>query len=188
MKQARLAMLAGSIMAVGLMGGCRTTGMAATQAGFGSADASLLLAPAGAPRIELRQNQGFAFPDRIGSVEMPEYPPELLPLRLEPVELCLDLDIDESGAVTAITHRIDASCPAPTSGYPARFTAVAMDAARRWRFRPAYLCTIPDGETAADVCSEPDAVKVPTQIRLPYLFRFVQHDGNPDISARRDAH
>src|SRR5690606_35525579 len=67
---------------------------------LGSAGVARVVPPPGATRMQLDPSQRFIYPDLVEPVAMPEYPGELLVLRLEPLELCVEVVIAETGAVS----------------------------------------------------------------------------------------
>lgn len=161
--------------------GCRTLPIEAPVANTGSVDVALLMPPPGAARLELEASQGFAFPTLLEPVAMPDYPAELLMLRLPPLQLCAELDIGEDGRVFDARRRTDDTC-SDDPGEPAqRLAALILDAVTQWHFRPATICTMPDAELVSDPCADERAVRRPTALRLSYLFYFSQHDGVPSV-------
>lgn len=175
------AALAAAAAAGLLLGGCRTLPAGDTAANVGDVSAALVVPPPGAARLALDTNQRFVYPNLSGPVAMPDYPPDLLPLRLPPVEVCVEVDIDEAGAVFAARPREDATCPGARSEHVAVFSAAALEAVGEWRYDPAYVCQAPDGFQGEDPCLAEEVVEHPTRLRLSYAFRFSQHDGRPVV-------
>lgn len=148
---------------------------------LGSVDVALVSPPPGATRLQLDPGQRFIYPDLVEPVPMPEYPEELLALRLEPLELCVDVVIAETGSVSLARRRIDAECPGEAGPHEARFEQVLQDAVLQWTYEPALVCSTPDGRASEDACAEPDAVETPVALRLSYAFGFIQEDGRPNV-------
>ncbi|WP_407354476.1 hypothetical protein [Luteimonas sp. R10] len=138
---------------------------------------SLLLPPPGATHLELAATQRFVYPNLIDPVALPEYPPRLLPSRLPPVTVCVEVDIGEDGGVFAVRQRVDDACPRDASPQYAEFSASAIRAVQGWSYEPAYLCQAPAGFTGDDPCLADGMVERTTPLRLSYAFRFSQRDG-----------
>lgn len=162
---------------------CRHAPVAETPA-VGSVGVSLVTPPAGATRMQLDASQAFVFPNLVDPVAMPAYPQDLLPLRLAPVELCVDVTISGEGLVSEATRRVDDDCPDPADAHAARFADAVLEAVRAWTYDPALVCRTPDGRPSADACAEADAVETPTALRLSYAFVFTQEDGRPSVRLR----
>ena len=135
--------------------------------------------PPGASRLQLDPSQGFVFPLLLEST-MPAYPPQLLALRLEPVRLCVDVDIDAQGNVGKVAPREGPECGSGTA-HLARFADALQQSLVAWRYDPALVCRTPDGRAAEDACAEPDAIDTPVALRLSYEFVFSQQDGRPQV-------
>lgn len=178
----RAAFVAGIALAT-LLAGCRALVVEQAPPNVGDVSAALVPPPAGATHLELASSQRFVYPDLDGPVAMPVYPPGLLPLRLSPVQVCVEVDIDEAGAVFAARARQDGACPLPDDGaaHLPVFSEAALAAVRRWRYAPAYVCQAPDGFDGEDPCLADGMVEHPTRLRLSYAFRFSQHDGAPSV-------
>ena len=151
---------------------------------LGSVDVALVVPPPGATRMQLDPGQRFIYPDLVEPVAMPEYPGELLVLRLEPLELCVEVVIAETGAVSQARRRIDAECPGEAGPHEARFAQLLQDAVLQWTYEPALVCSTPDGRASEDACAEPDAVETPVALRLSYAFGFSQDQGRPSVEMR----
>ena len=166
--------------------GCRSAPVAESPP-VGSVNVALVTPPAGASRLRLDASEAFVFPNLVEPVAMPAYPPDLLPLRLDPLELCVDVTISAEGLVSAVKRRIDDACPGAGAPHEEPFAAALLDAVGRWTYDPALVCRTPDGRPSKDACAEPDAVETPTALRLSYAFRFSQQDGRPSVELRSGA-
>ncbi len=159
--------------------GCRTVppgpGGAASH---GSVGMEMVAPPPGASRMELPQTQRFVFPRPLEPVRMPAYPPQLLARALDPVQVCVEIDIGAEGEVMAAHASPDPHCGNQRAG--AAFLYATVDAVRRWRFEPALLCIAPDA-SADDPCNHPQVREMPTPVRLSYAFRFSQRQGAPIV-------
>ncbi|TYT25625.1 hypothetical protein FZO89_04770 [Luteimonas viscosa] len=169
------------LMFLGLacVAGCRTL-PADPPEPVAKVDVALVPPPAGATRMQLDSSQAFVFPQLLES-PMPAYPPDVLALRLPPLELCVEVDIGSDGTVTAVSPRSDDGCRVPEASHAARFAAAVGQAVRLWRYDPALVCRMPDGRGVDDACAEPDAVETPVALRLSYAFVFSQQDGKPSV-------
>ena len=145
----------------------------------GNVELAVVPPPPGASRLQLDPGQGFVFPLLLEST-MPAYPPDLLALRLAPVRLCVDVDIDAQGNVGKVALRDGAGCASATP-HAARFAEALEQAVTGWRYDPALVCRTPDGRAAEDACTEPDAIDTPVALRLSYAFVFSQQDGRPRV-------
>ena len=165
---------------------CRSTPVAEVPA-VGSVGVELLTPPTGATRMQLDSSEAFVFPNLMVPVAMPAYPPDLLPLRLAPVELCADVTISAEGFVSEAARRIDDACPDIEDAHQARFVAAMLEAVGQWAYDPALVCRTPDRRPSEDACAEPDAIETPVALRLSYAFRFSQQDGQPSVELRGSA-
>jgi hypothetical protein len=175
----------GALPAIAMAAGCRTAKTLQDSAATGEVGMSMLLPPASAAHLELPSSQAFVFPDLLEPVPMPIYPADLLAFHLPPIEICMELDIDESGAVYAARPRSDDACVLQDDGRVRQLVEAASNAVLDWRYAPAMICATPDGRSSEDACAETDAVMTPTQLRLSYSFRFVQRDGAPSVDMSR---
>lgn len=150
----------------------------------GSVEVGLVTPPPGATRMELAASQRFVYPNLEEPVAMPVYPPELLPLRLAPLDLCVEVVIGEDGLVRQAKRRVDEACPDEAGPHEARFAQLLEDAVGQWTFEPALVCGTPDGRPSEDACAEPDVVETPVALRLSYVFGFSQRDGEPVVELR----
>lgn len=166
-----------------VLSGCRSAPVVGTPA-VGSVDVSLVTPPAGATRMQLDSSEAFVFPNLVEPVAMPAYPADLLPLRLDPLELCVEVTISAEGLVSEAKRRIDEACPGAAGAHEERFTAALLEAVAQWIYDPALVCRTPDGRPSKDACAEPDAVETPTALRLSYAFGFSQRDGQPSVELR----
>lgn len=158
--------------------GCATAPVGeAPPVNSGDVGVSLLLPPPGATHLELAATQRFVYPNLIDPVAMPEYPPRLLPSRLPPVTVCVEVDIGEDGGVFAVRQRTDEACPQDSSPQHAEFSASVARTVQGWSYEPAYLCQAPEGFSGDDPCLADGMVERVTPLRLSYAFRFSQHDG-----------
>jgi len=163
--------------------GCRSVPEAG-PAPRGSVDMALVPPAAGTTRLQLASSQRFVYPNLLEPAAMPDYPQELLPLRLDPMVLCVEVVISEAGGVSGVARRIDGACPDEAGPHEPRFTQVLQEALSRWTYDPALVCHTPDGRPSGNACAEPDAKEVPTALRLSYAFYFSQEDGRPSVQRR----
>lgn len=147
----------------------------------GSVDVALVPPPMGAARMTLESSQAFVFPDLVEPVAMPDYPVDLLALRLDPMVLCVEVVISALGDVSSVARRIDEACPDEGGVHGARFEQALQAAVTQWHYDPALVCRTPDGRPSKDACAEADAIESPTALRLSYAFEFSQHDGQPSV-------
>lgn len=157
---------------------CRSTPM--EKPVIGDVGVSMIPPSVNGKSMPLQASQAFVYPNLVAPVAMPEYPPGLLALRLEPVVVCIEVDIDEVGKVAMVRPRVDDACPA-TAGDAREFAAMVDAAVRQWNYDAALVCTTPDGQPAEDACAVEGAIEKPTKVRLSYAFRFTQQDGKPSV-------
>lgn len=147
----------------------------------GSVDLAIVPPPQDASRLQLDPSQAFVFPQLLDA-PLPDYPQDLLALRLPQLALCVDVDIGEDGAVRRVMRRIDAQCPAVEGVHEPRFAGPLVEAAAGWRFEPALVCRTPDGRAADHACAEADAVETPVALRMSYVVVFSQQDGRAQVN------
>lgn len=167
-----------------LLSACRSTPVAAPAPALpnqGEVGAELLQPAVGTARMTLEAGQRFVFPNLGEDAPLPVYPPDLLPLRLDPVAVCVDVVIGADGNVRDVLPR-SAHCEAgDVSPHQAAFTDATRNAVLGWTFAPALVCQAPAGFTGDDPCLADGRVEAPTAVRLSYLFRFSQRDGVPEV-------
>lgn len=153
----------------------------------GEVGVELLQPGAGDHRMQLPPNHGFSYPTQV-TQPMPAYPGELLPQRLQPQQVCVDLDIDVEGNVGHAALRQGDGCPTSTSEQQQdpEFAEAVLQAVRSWRYSPAMLCIAPDA--SASPCAHPRKQERPTPVRLGYVFRFSQINGKPKVDVGQAAH
>ncbi|MCD9027646.1 hypothetical protein LDO26_05420 [Luteimonas sp. BDR2-5] len=165
-----------------LLAACRTTPAPEPERpNLGEVGAELMQPAVGATRMALAAGQRFVFPNLTGPAALPEYPPELLPLRLDPVVACADVVIGDDGLVREVLPRTEHCEGAGTSPHQPAFEAATREAVLGWEYAPALVCQAPAGFTGDDACTAEGMVETPTAVRLSYLFRFSQRDGVPEV-------
>lgn len=150
----------------------------------GAVGASLLQPAAGSRRLALDERQRFIYPTLESPAPLPAYPDALLPRRLAPVEVCVEVIVGEAGEVMAAAAREDPDCAWPDAAWREAFLAPTLEAVRTWRYWPALLCTAPAGFTGTDPCIADGVVETPTAVRLSYAIRFSQVEGSPVVQRR----
>lgn len=155
---------------------------APAPAAHGEVGAALLAPDGDSNRMALARHQRFVYPTLEQPAALPDYPADLLPLRLPPVEVCVDVVVGTDGQVVAVAERPDVRCATP-DGVPDRaaFVAPTLAAIRAWTYWPAALCTAPEGFDGSDPCAAPGVTETLTPVRLSYAIRFRQHDGVPVV-------
>ena len=146
----------------------------------GAVGESLIQPASGARRMDLARNRRFIHPN-LETSTLPDYPADLLALRLAPVVVCVDAVIDVAGLVSAARVRRDDDCAPPVDLDTAAFEASALQAVHSWNYAPALLCEAPPDFDGDDACQAADAVETPTAVRLSYAFRFSQQAGTPQV-------
>lgn len=177
------ACLTATCVLVSLVPGCAPTrvarGPVVTQpAHSGQVGVELLPPGAGASRMQLASNQGFSYPTQVVQ-PMPEYPVDLLALRLPATSVCVDVGIDAEGNVGHVEARNGEDCPFGVDTQHPGFAQAVIAAVEHWRYTPAMVCTAPDAD--ASPCAHPRRRETPTSVRLSYMFRFSQVDGRPSV-------
>src|SRR5690554_1839103 len=100
--------------------------------------------------------------------------------------VCIEFVIDENGAVASTTPLYGLpECPAPKEELDPQFIISAVEAAGRWQFLAAAICTFPDGVDATDDCSGEEVVVTTVAIKIAYVFSF-ESGGRVTAVARRD--
>ncbi len=147
----------------------------------GDVGISLVAVPA-AERMELAPNERFEFPLPHPDNALPTYPEALLALKLPPQPFCVGVSIGEAGEVFRIDPiEVGEDCEAGGEAPEAMREAV-FDAVGFWRFEAAFRCVYPDGVQPSNLACMPPGEEVPTAIRMPYRFVFVQRDGKGFVS------
>lgn len=131
--------------------------------------------------MALARHERFVYPTLEAPVAMPPYPAALLPERLAPVDVCVDVVVGADGDVGAVTEREDADCARAPDGLHAAFVEPTHDAIRAWRYMPALRCTAPLEYAGDDSCSADGVVETAVPVRLSYAIRFSQRDGTPQV-------
>lgn len=115
---------------------------------------------------------------------LPEYPSGVH--RGASAHVCIELVIDENGAVESATPLYGLhDCPAAEDELDARFVDSAVQAASRWQFLAAAICTFPNGVEPEDDCSGDEVAVTTIPIKLAYVFTF-QRGGRVTAAPRRN--
>lgn len=147
----------------------------------GDVGVSLVTVPA-AERMELAANERFEFPLPHPDNQLPTYPQALLAQQLPPQPFCVGVSIGEAGEVFRIDPiEIGEDCESSVDA-PAEMRQAVFDAVGFWRFDAAFRCVYPDGVQPSNLACMPPGKEVPTAIRMPYRFVFVQRDGKGFVS------
>ena len=95
-------------------------------------------------RMVLADNESYLVPLEDLKNAHPSYPPNLLGLNLPPRTVCLQVAIDEKGAVILVAKApTSVNCP---KGAEPEFRAAAETAAKTWKFEPALRCVFRNAE------------------------------------------
>ncbi|MEN1930206.1 hypothetical protein WCE37_14620 [Luteimonas sp. MJ250] len=114
---------------------------------------------------------------------LPEYPSGMQ--RGASANVCIEFVIDENGAVASATPLYALpECPVPQEELDPLFIGSAVEAAGRWQFLAAAVCTFPEGVEATDDCSGDKVVVTSVAIKIAYVFSF-QSGGRVTAVARR---
>ena len=128
-------------------------------------------------RLVLADNESFQPPLPDFDNALPDYPADLLALRLPPRSVCLRLSIDEHGAVRDTEPGDQGPDCAGGRDIESAFHAAAAQAAMGWRFEPAFRCIFPEGTPPDSACGFDGTLEVPQPVSLIYRFVFEQIDG-----------
>lgn len=147
----------------------------------GDVGVSLAAVPA-AERMQLASNERFELPLPHPDNALPTYPEALLAQQLPPQPFCVAVSIGEAGEVFRIDPiEIGDDCAA-SAGAPEAMREAVFDAVGFWRFEAAFRCVYPEGVQPSNLACMPPGEEVPTAIRMPYRFVFVQRDGKGFVS------
>lgn len=135
--------------------------------------------PADAERHTLAAHEDFAGGvARAESLVLPDYPAELLATPRPPFALCIELIINEAGAVEAVTALpASARCDGAEDPVGQRLLGVTSEVVRGWRFTPAVVCTLPAHLPADGTCSGEGVEAQAIPLRRAYRMVFAQHGG-----------
>ncbi|KRE94427.1 hypothetical protein ASG87_17640 [Frateuria sp. Soil773] len=165
-----LAMASSAVLA-----GCASTGAPPVPPPQGDASYRMV-EPPGARHYQLALGQ-VARGATLEANPAPVYPPELLPLRLPPVELQAKLVVDTAGRVGEV--RIDAGSDENRQ----RFADAVRQAVLSWRFTPLVI-----DRWAADADGNSHRVDGGAQpFSYDYVFRFECRDGQAVVSSNAAA-
>jgi hypothetical protein len=132
--------------------------------------------------MELASNERFEFPLPHPDNELPIYPEALLAQQLPPQPFCVAVSIGEAGEVFRIDAMETGEDCAASAEAPAEMRQAVFDAVGFWRFEAAFRCVYPEGVQPSNLACMPPGEEVPTAIRMPYRFVFVQRDGKGFVS------
>ena len=140
-----------------------------------------MILPPGAETMVVPEDQVFLMASPI-SQPMPVFPAGSQ--RNVNISACVEIVIDESGAVSSITPIYSApDCPLDEASMDHRFVSAVTTAVSKWQFLAAALCTFPPDTAISDDCSGDDVVISPIAIKLSYVFSF--QSGRVTANARR---
>jgi hypothetical protein len=138
--------------------------------------------PDHAEHLKLERNQVY----QVGTIRpddrvLPIYPPAMLERQLPLVAVCVELYVDERGVVYE-THALEQgeACPALAPAVAEAFHPAAVDAVRRWRFEPSYVCERRPGWSAGN-CEGEGRERQAVPVSLAYRFVFRQVAGKPVV-------
>lgn len=166
--------------AISLASGCASTPAATppppvTVAGGVNAE---LLVPEAAERMQLQANQIFVLGDLNNPDVSPEYPAQLLPLRLPDQPICVRFVVNRDGSVSDVVPVYGVNgCPSSQGDARSEFFAATLAAVSRWDFYSSVRCTFPPGTPDRDKCSGPGTTAEQVAITLAYRFVFSVRDG-----------
>ena len=137
-----------------------------------------MILPATAVREDIREDQRFLFPDRIGDSPMPSYPRELLKRGAVDVVVCVEIVVGLEGAVESV-ERLEESpeCPASRGMDDQVFLDAVSASAMQWQFLAAALCTFATDTPPSDDCSGVGVTIEPRRAKLAYRFNFSAKTG-----------
>lgn len=147
----------------------------------GDVDGGLIIPLGG--QVEMPEDEQFLFPTPVFENPLPDYPPASVAAALPEQVVCLQILIDEGGAVA--WSGLDRSSPdCPDADHPPlpQFVAAARDAVARWQFLAAAICTYPAGQAKNDDCTGPGVTVREVPVKLSYRFRFRLVDGKPRVT------
>lgn len=173
------------LVSVLVLAGCATS-VPEPEAVQRSGDVAVrpLIKIAGARRLEMPENEVFNAPLAEVTNAVPDYPAALLAQRLPPQVVCVRVSIGEDGSVigTAPVEQ-PPQCPTAAASEPA-FVDAAAQAARGWRFDPAFRCIYPDAASVQPGCA-PGMPQEKQAVSLVYRFVFEQRDGQGSVQVSR---
>jgi len=163
--------LVGAALAAALFAGCKTRSAVGMQ----------MVLPPMAEVMDIPKDKAFLMASPV-SQPLPEYPSGVE--RDASARVCIEFVVAETGAVSSATPIYGLpECPAWRAQLDPGFVDAALQAARRWQFLAAAICTFPPGSEVTDDCSG-DGVEVrPVAIRIAYAFAF-QRGGRVTAEAR----
>ena len=146
--------------------------------------------PDDAPTFTLAADQRFIFGRPIADRRaMPVYPASALEARLPPVSVCVELETDAQGQVTAARPiRVTGACELSVGALHAEaFQQAVHDAVMAWRYLPSLLCTGVSRSEAQDPDSCGSATAQAMPLLRAYRFVFTQRDGEPTVGVGKVA-
>ena len=141
-----------------------------------------MVLPPMAEVMDIPKNKTFLMASPVAQ-PLPAYPSGVQ--RGDSTRVCIELVIDENGAVASTTPLYGLpECPAPKEELDPQFVGAAVDAAGRWQFLAAAVCTFPEGAETMDDCSGDEVVVTTVAIKIAYVFTF-QSGGRVTAVAKR---
>ena len=156
-----------------LVAGCRTSSTVGMQ----------MVLPPMAEVMDVPKDKTFLMASPV-TQPLPAFPSGVQ--RGASARVCIEFVIDENGAVSSAAPLYGLpECPAPKEELDPQFIISAVEAAGRWQFLAAAICTFPDGVDATDDCSGEEVVVTTVAIKIAYVFSF-ESGGRVTAVARRD--
>lgn len=165
--------IAAAALIVVLVAGCKTRSTVGMQ----------MVLPPMAEVMDVPKDKTFLMASPVMQ-PLPAYPSGVQ--RGASARVCIEFVIDENGAVASTTPLYGLpECPALQEQLDPQFIASAVEAASRWQFLAAAICTFPEGVEPTEDCSGDEVVVTTVAIKIAYVFTF-QSGGRVTAVARRD--
>lgn len=139
--------------------------------------ASMILPPL-ATTMKMQEQQLFLMANHLNPEHLPDYPAERMQDGPEQARVCVDLVVDDGGAVTwAVPLHGGPECPAAPDPVLAPFEQAVLAAVREWQFTAAAVCTFPPGIEKNDDCEGEGVVERAVPLRMAFVFDFSRREG-----------
>lgn len=152
------------------LGGCQVRRNLSPPEGHVGMD---MMFPKGASRYDMQDDQRFLMPEFAAAPVMPVYPPSLLNRGAGRTRVCIEVVVDEAGAVTDARALLDTpGCPGASEHPDQVFYDAAFAAVRQWQFFAAAVCVFPSGVEPDDECKGEGVDVKAVAVKLAFVFSF----------------
>ena len=156
--------------------------IAPAAAQLSSAVSATEVAAEDSARLRLAADQVFLPGELVDKDIAPQYPRELLALRLPEQVVCVRFVVGTDGAVSGVAPVFQLpGCPAGEAQMRSEFLAATVEAVSRWEFFSFQVCTLVANQGSPRKCGGTSGTVQPIAVTLMYRFAFAWGEGRGTV-------